>query len=248
METRPLNGFAIGISISESKDLISLGLTEADVNRVTVELCRRFVALGAQIVLGHQWRPRGVMEAVARFAQAYQFEAKEPIIHNFLAWPDRAALSKTDRQQLRNLVVIHEQDSSEDRPAALRRMREEMTYKNHARICLSGKAKQPTGFVPGVIEEAALTLIQGKPLYISRMMGGTARFLVDVLRKEKTVWDAFPQEMPQEYWQRFESLKRSDLEDWCHLTSKELDELFDAQNLDTIVQLTSRGLQRQARP
>jgi hypothetical protein len=254
MESRPLNGVAIGISISESEDLASLGLNDADVNRVTVELCRRFVALGAQIILGHQWRPRGVMEAVARFAQAYQSETKNPIIHNFLAWPDRAALSETDRNQLQKLVAIHEEDTApeprmgeRERVAALRCMRKQMTDANHVRICLSGKAIQPDGFVPGVIEEAALTLRADKPLYMSRMMGGTTCLLIDVLRKRKTVWEAFPSKMPIEYLECFESLKRSDLEERCWLKSGELDELFDAQNLDTIVQLTSRGLRRQAR-
>jgi hypothetical protein len=92
---RPLAGAVIGISISEPEggDLNQHGFTPGDINAVTVELCRRFVSLGASIALGHQWRPRGVMESVARFAHAYQGDESIPIIHNFLAWPDRAALS-----------------------------------------------------------------------------------------------------------------------------------------------------------
>jgi hypothetical protein len=244
MESRPLDGVALGISISESEDLTALGLNKEDVNRVIVELCRRFVALGAQIILGHQWRPRGVMEAVARFAQAYHSETQAPIIHNFLAWPDRAALSEKDRLQLEKLVVIHDQGPPEKRPAALHRMREQMACKNDARICLGGKAKQHEGFIPGVIEEAALALKAGKPLYMSRMMGGTTCLLIDIVEGEKEVGDALPPTVPHEYRDCFRSLKNSDPQDWCGLTSKELKKLFNAQNLDTIVQLTSHGLRR----
>ncbi len=249
---RPLTGFVIGISISGGEDLARHGLTKQDINHVTVELCRRLVALGAQIVLGHQWRPRGIMEAVARFAQVYQSETPDPIIHNFLAWPDRAALSETDRRQLRDLVAIHEEKTApvaeniDQRTFALRDMRRRMTDANHARLCLSGRVREKAlprpGFVPGVIEESALTLIERKPLYMSRMMGGATARLIDVLQRKTTVAKAFPHEMPSQYRDRFESLERSELASWCGLTYPELDELFDAQNLDTIVQLTSRGL------
>lgn len=81
MSNRPLRELAIGLSISESEGLPDRGPKRGDINTVTVELCRRFVALGAQVVLGHQWRPQGVMESVARFAQAYQGEAGERTDH-----------------------------------------------------------------------------------------------------------------------------------------------------------------------
>ena len=70
-QNRPLEGMAVGISISEADDLASTGVTRDDINLVTVELCRRIVASGGQVVLGYQWRPGGIMEQVTRFAQAY---------------------------------------------------------------------------------------------------------------------------------------------------------------------------------
>src|SRR5512132_1974830 len=107
---RPLAGLCIGISISKGDDLTAkYGLTEEDISVVTVELCRRLVGLGAQVALGHQWRPKGIMDQVAHFARGYQWEVSSrdvPIIHNFLAWPDRAALSETDRKELGGLVHI----------------------------------------------------------------------------------------------------------------------------------------------
>ena len=70
-QNRPLEGIAVGVSISEAEDLASTGFAPNDINVITVELCRRLMKLGAQVVLSHQWRPGGIMEQVNRFAQAY---------------------------------------------------------------------------------------------------------------------------------------------------------------------------------
>jgi hypothetical protein len=245
---RPLSNLAIAISISEAERpvLEGLGLTPADINHVTVELCRRLVALGAQVVLGHQWRPGGVMDAVARFAKAYQ-EATEPILQNFLAWPDRAALSESDRKRLESVVRIHEfTEPQPDRPMALHEMRQRMADVTSARICLCGKLQQPEGFVPGLIEEAALTLARGKPVYASRMMGGTSALLADFFSGEAREPLLKLSKHPKFKGQLrvLRDFDASRLAETCGLTHSELRELFDAQNVDTIVHLTTLGLTR----
>jgi hypothetical protein len=259
--SRPLSGIKIAISISEAENLSDFGFTGDDrhspINLVTVELCHRLVALGAQVVLGHQWRPNGVMEAVSLFAQAYQWEAgasKEPIIYNFLAWPDRAALSEGDRKQLGSLVAIDEGEEPSSSPEleprimALREMRKKMAVTADARICLSGKLHQPDKrFVSGPLEEAALMIMQEKPVYLSRMMGGAAALLIDLLRGENAdprqasiVGDAVTTEYYLSWFRRPASLE--ELTEFCGLDPDELNELFEAQNLDTVIQLTSRGI------
>lgn len=258
--SRPLTNVIIGISISEaeSSGLCALGLTSADVNDVTVELCRRLVSLGARIVLGHQWRPGGVMEAIARFAQVYQPESNAPIIDNYLAYPDHAALSPHDRKKLSTIVVIHDGEDREQlpRPIALSQMRELMAKRVTARIALCGKITQPEGFVPGVIEETALALRQRQPVYVSRMMGGTADLLARYIRGDRHVFanlaDSFdPDDVAWINSSKFKTLMRAfdtcDIPSFCEqcgLTRTELDELFDAPNLDTVLHLTTRGLTR----
>lgn len=251
---RPLNGLKIGCSISISEDLDRYGLKPDDINTVTVDLCRRFVGLGAQVVLGHQWRPNGVMEAVARFAQAYHGESTEGhIIHNYMAWPDRAALSETDRTQLRPLVDIRElTDHQDDRAEALRAMREQVADLCDARICLAGKMYQKPEFVHGVIEEVALTLRLGRPVYMSKMMGGSTAVMIDVIRGRLDPDQARIRlnkgeragnwERTQSYLQEIREFGASRLADACELGVDGLDALFDSHNLDTVVQLTSRGL------
>jgi len=258
-QNRPLEGMAVGISISEAEDLASTGFTSDDINFVTVELCRRLVALGAQVVLGHQWRPGGIMEQVTRFAQAYHMESgasEQPIVHNVMAWPDKASLSKDDQKQLESLVRIYEleepraaAEQSLKRAKALTEMRQHITRLAKARICLSGKMKSHEGSIPGVIEEAFLSINEGQPVYLSAMMGGAAAALVDCIRGQREIGSLFPEgalvpiEIPSFFdsnpHQRYEAIAKL-----CRLYPDELEQLFNAQNLDTIIQLSTRGMSR----
>jgi hypothetical protein len=253
MTTRPLDKVYVGISISETEpaELRAHGLTPADITTVTVELCRRFVSLGARVVLGHQWRPGGIMESVARFAQVYQPESTEPIILNFLAYPDRAALSEADRTQLHALVWIDDDDRNRrhlPKREALREMRQKMAERTTARVCLCGKLKQPDGFVPGLIEEAALTLERQQPVYVSKMMGGSAALLARFFQGERYALSALETTVDfAHYIKTLSAFTPPRLADMCGLTPSELDELFDAQNLDTVVHLTTKGLYERSR-
>lgn len=259
---RPLSGVAIGLSISAAEDveLNRHGLTSADVTDVTLDLCRRFVSLGARVVLGHQWRPGGVMEAVARFAQAYQPETSEPMIVNVLAYPHVAALSAHDRQRLARTVAIEEDRTPRDTAAALRQMRLRTTNLIDARICLCGKLQQGRSHFPGVVEEAVMALDQNRPLFVSSMMGGTASLLVQLIRGEMGAVDQSLKALDLgddgwEWWHssQFHStrvqlaqLSTAGLAKRCGLTKDEMEELFDAQNIDTVLTLTSKGLVRLA--
>ena len=214
---------------------------------------RTWSAGGARTPVAPQWSHG----SCSLFAQAYQWEAgapKQPIIYNFLAWPDRAALSEGDLKQLGSLVAIDggEEPSAspelERRITALREMRKKMAVTADARICLSGKLDQPDNrFVSGLLEEAALMIMEEKPVYLSRMMGDAAAPLIDLLRGEKAdprqagiVGDAVVTEHYLSWFRRPAGFK--ELGELCGLDPDELNELFDAQNLDTVIQLTARGL------
>ncbi len=254
--SRPLHGLSIGISISEAEDLPRYGFIPGDVNSVTVELCRRLIALGAGVVLGHQWRPGGVMEAVSRLARTYQGEVSEPVIYNCLAWPDRAALSHPDREQLKNLVSISEgkdvraYDLQDPRAAALRQMRIEMAQTSHASIGLSGRLRPPAGaspeWVPGLVEEVALMLTQPtpRPVYLSRMMGGAAAFLVDVLEDRPLTAEVYGPPRMFDYLKVISTIGKGNLAGIYGLVPGELTELFNAHNVDTVISLTAKGLSR----
>lgn len=255
---RPLTGLSVGISISPSEDLQEhYGLSAIDMSAITVELCRRFVGLGAAVVLGHQWRPSGIMEAITRFARAYQWEASwshGPIIHNFLAWPDRAALSQKERNELQPLVRIHEAEGppsgseQSSKATAYSTMRKLMAEICDARICLSGKTVQgKEDYISGVLEESSLMLAQKKPVYVSAMLGGVSKFLVDRLRGRESDSELSifgNTERSRGLLSQFDKDHYLAVRELCGLYEAEMIELFDAQNLDTIVELTARGLSR----
>lgn len=244
MTKRPLAGFVLGISISEAEDLHQHGFRTDDVNLVTLELCQRFVALGASVILGHQWRPNGVMEAVTRFARDYVVEDghQQPIIHNFLAWPDKAALSKGERADLhaKALVKVHDNRTPEERPAALRTMRREMAKRNDARICLGGKFAQPSSaFVSGVLEEAALSCEAGKPVFCSAMMGGVSRLITEACERQHRADDLVSHFSPSNAERTIEYLRRTI--DGCVRSP----DVGHAENIDTLVDVVSRHLRSQ---
>jgi len=250
---RPLEGIAVGISISEAEDLGKAGFMVSDINVVTVELCRRIVALGGQVVLGHQWRPGGIMEQVTGFAQRYHVEAgraMQPIIHNVMAWPDRAALSEGDREQLKELVHIYVAQDGDGRGAALTRMREHMADIAKARICLAGRIRGFSGSMPGLVEETLISMRKRQPVYISAMMGGAAASLIECIRGRLELRALVPhrERVPNNIEHYFRPNAGADnmvaLAKLCRLYPEELDQLFQAQNLDTVVQLSTRGMSR----
>lgn len=61
-------------------------------------------------------------------------------------------------------------------------MRQAITDMSGARLVLGGKMTDHTGLVPGVIEEAWLSLSQRQPLYLAGGYGGAARAVCDLLQ------------------------------------------------------------------
>lgn len=61
-------------------------------------------------------------------------------------------------------------------------MRQTITAMSEARLVLGGKTTGHTGLVPGVIEEAWLSLSQRQPLYLAGGYGGAARAVCDLLQ------------------------------------------------------------------
>lgn len=249
---RPLAKLRIGISISEGGDLRDRGFVAEDVNRIAVDVARRLIALGASVVLGHQWRPGGVMEAVAQFAYAYQAESESARVFNYLAWPDKPGLSSDERRRLKGLIEIREigQDTFrpdwDDRRSAIFRMRSEMAKDCDARICLAGPLQSGDGQRSGVLEEALMMLERGKPVYCSRMMGGGAAQLIDHIRHNRSR-DENPGPIERQFGAEFPRAVRMverELAKVCGLSLDELEALFDAETADTVIYLATRGIRR----
>lgn len=108
---RPLNGKRVGLSVSDAPagDLIARGYTEELINEVSNLFVNRLLDLGAGVVLGHDWREDGIMNAIYRQAvrvdSPYQNRGRgAPLIENFVPWPREPHLSDAEKGWNRNLL------------------------------------------------------------------------------------------------------------------------------------------------
>jgi SLOG cluster2 len=113
---RPLAGFVVNVSVSESDDSQERGFPAWQVNRVTLQLVAALFGQGASLVFGHDWREDGVMEAVHGFARQVQApipidpaEADrkiQPLLQNLLPWPDNPFLTEKDLERLASTLRV----------------------------------------------------------------------------------------------------------------------------------------------
>ena len=92
------------------------------------------------------------------------------------------------------------------------------------RICLGGKVRGYQGDVPGVVEEAAMALDYGKPLYLLGGLGGATRAFIEA----------------PEYAQMFRSGRYWESENGLDRAGKE--ELFGTVDLEHALRLMAAGM------
>ena len=193
-----LAGRRVGISISGSSNLRELGFGQEHVDDVMIELTRYLMVAGATVVYGGDLRQGGftelLIEVVARHIspvdKAVRFE-------NFLAWPVHANMPHRDLAEQRALFApagdlfcmtsSGERMSQAERAAfdrvqvdeaewgpALTATREALAKRCDARIVVGGATENYRGTMPGVAEEALLSVKAGKPTYVVGCLGGCA--------------------------------------------------------------------------
>ncbi len=146
------------------------------------------------------------MEEILDFAIAYRPFApdsgdEEPLVTNYLAWPDVTTVSEVDRAQYEKVLRIVEPGKEHQqhfgpprsvpaqkaaRAAALTLMRRDMTQVCEARLCFGGKSSGSSGRYAGVAEEAAIALDSGCPLYVTSLFGGASAEIVQAIRTRET--------------------------------------------------------------
>lgn len=112
-------------------------------------------------------------------------------------------------------------------------MRQAITSMSGARLVLGGKMTCHTGLVPGVIEEAWLSLSMRQPLYLAGGYGGAARAVCDLLQ-------GIPRDDFSESW-AVAHIKDYQMAMACHLDGKEPLHLLPAIG-QAIASLTGQDL------
>jgi hypothetical protein len=208
-DERPLAGCVVGISISETEEMDRLGFDRSEMNRCVVRLSESLLGAGARLAFGHDWRPGGVMVAVAALAVRYfrlrhdlagDSHAQAPII-NRVPWPNVPFLSEppedadegTSRpaldpmvRMLKGIVEARQTEvPSGTTPAkALSLMRAELADLCDVRVCLGGKLAGYSGKMPGIVEEALGALQRERPVFASGIFGGASALVARAMDPE----------------------------------------------------------------
>ncbi len=264
-----LGNRTVAISISESPDMPALGLTEAHLRDGMAEIARHLLALGASLLYGGDLRRGGfsrlMFELVARHRRDADEGDERPGVVNFLAWPvhiqqpsveleeamgdlegfaelvllglDGTPLSMSARQ-----AVEQRQPTEVEWSDGLTAMRRRMLGEGNARVVLGGRVEGYKGAMPGIAEEALLSLQASRPLYLLGGFGGCAYDVAEALGLVAA------SVIPRRHWHGRSEIERFSPDDLNNgLSRDENQTLARTPHVDQAVVLILRGLARLGR-
>lgn len=261
-----LNQRIVAISVSESADMPVLGFSEEHLRDAMAEFARHVLALGASLAYGGDLRARGftklLFEIVARHGRKREDGDEPTSVTDYLAWPVHILMDATDLERYAaelthyaKLVLLgldggvcqmnergvrpEGRPTESDWAAGLTSMRQVMLRTTDARIVLGGRVEGYKGSIPGIAEEALLSLEAKQPLFLIGGFGGCARDIAEALGLISP-WNG-----PRTRWkglQSFDPFMRNDLNNG--LTLEENSVLAKTPHVDEAVALTLRGLIR----
>lgn len=204
----------VAISISESDNLLDLGLSKECVDDLMVEITRHLLISKAKMVYGGDLRQMGFTELFKDLAFQYgAFEKShndEMYFTDFIAWPLHLNIKPETCDDYRHsrvrlipvsAVAFPNIDSSKficpDSvynqyiwAENLTKMRTEMERVAKCRIIAGGKLSCFKGKMAGILEEFTIARRMGHPVYIVGGYGGCAQLLSAVVEGKENV-DAF---------------------------------------------------------
>ena len=199
---------AVGISISDSPDLKFLGLSNGHLRDAMAETALQLLALGRSLAYGGDLRPHGFTRLLHELLVRYRGHPRHTgtiDVTSYLAWPvhismtpkELAAISE-DHEPAVKIVLLsldgsrlelqqrQRNHSREPRDcewsAGLTAMRSVMLADTCARVVLGGRVEGFKGTMPGIAEEALLSLKTGQPTFVLGGFGGCARDIAETLQ------------------------------------------------------------------
>ena len=207
----------IAVSISESPDMLTLGLSDEHLRDAMVGIARYLLRTGAKLVYGGDLRQHGFSELLFELVARYQAVGKEieenTGVTNYLAWPVHIRLSFEKVEETANalagsarLICLdingkpitlkerskkpQEQPTDKEWARGLTAMRKHMLENTDARIVLGGRVDGYKGEMPGIAEEALLSLKAKQPLFIIGGYGGCSLDIAESIGLlEKRIFD-----------------------------------------------------------
>ena len=257
-------GRTVAISISESPDMSVLGLSDAHLRDAMDKLALHLLASGASLAYGGDLRPYGFTDLLFELVSRYQREASEVRIGvtNYLAWPVHVSKKADELEAISHslagtgeLVCLTQdgrrldpsawsqralyQPTDKEWAAGLTAMRCVMRGATQARVVLGGRVTDYKGDMPGIAEEALLSLKKGQPLFLLGGFGGCTRDIAETLGLVER-WAGYRPDWPGR--QEFEAFSSSDLGNG--LSEEENATLARTPHIDQAIVLVLRGLHR----
>lgn len=253
----------IAISTSDSPDMAVFGLSEGHLREAVADLAMYLLASGSNLAYGGDLRADGFTELLFELVTRYRRQEDATTrVTNYLAWPvhvsmaasDLAALS-AELQGFARLALMGQhgnQMSLSDRQAlpsrepddhewgvGLTAMRRAMREETDARIVLGGRLVGFRGDMPGIAEEAMLSLEAGQPVFLVGGFGGCTRDIAETIG----IVDPWAGSRPAWPGRReFERYTQDDLRNG--LSIEENRTLAYTPHIDQAVALVMRGFHR----
>ena len=199
----------VAVSTSESPDMAVLGLSDQHLCDAMAEIARHVLNFGSRLVYGGDLRQHGFSELLFEIAARHHpvVEAAEQHlgVTNYLAWPVHIGMSMErieaaiealagaaelvcmdmngEPLPMRNRRQLESRQATEaEWSKGLTTMRRHMLAKTDARIVLGGRVDKYKGAMPGIAEEALLSLKGGQPLFVIGGFGGCAEDIAESLQ------------------------------------------------------------------
>ena len=257
-------GRTVAISVSESPDMAVLGLSDAHLRDAMDRLALHLLASGASLAYGGDLRKDGFTDLLFELVSRYQREESEVQIGvtNYLAWPVHVSKEADELEEISHSLagtgelVCLTQDgrrlepsvwnqrelhkpTDEEWATGLTAMRRVMHEAVQARVVLGGRVTGYKGDMPGIAEEALLSLKEGQPLFLLGGFGGCTRDIAETLGLVERRAGAYPDWLGR---QKFEAFSSSDLSNG--LSEEENATLARTPHIDQAIVLVLRGLHR----
>ncbi len=271
----------LAISISESEDLEYLGFSIEHLQDAMVEFARHSLIQGAQLIYGGDLRKDGFTLILSDLSYQYRDknEYKKEYVFNYSSYPIYLNFKPTDELELKknrvklikvlppkNLKATESYfppvslEQKAEWADSLTKMRIEMNESSDARIFLGGRYSCYSGSMPGLLEEALISIKSNKPTFLIGAYGGvTAEIIKAILGMDCERLSEDYQKKNDEYAKFFDHYKKVNYTELVNslkyfgikslsknngLTEDENLILFETKNISEMIFYVMKGLKK----
>lgn len=239
-EIHLFEGKNIGISVSDSAELESLGFSLEHQKNLITEITRFLIIHGSSLVYGGDLRQNGYTRLFSNLVHQYRptKEVNKVFFKNYFSFPIHLKLTKSDILEFKMngvlpVLVDPPENLGIDKSTyfvpegndnlfiwaeSLTKMREEMQCISDARVFTGGSMSNFKGKYPGLLEESILALRSNLPVYFTGIFGGITLRIIDALKGNK----------PKEFSFQWQSSQNENYEEFVsHYNSKRSEDQID---------------------